>query len=197
MLDDQNCYYPLRQGEALGMSRAEAVLISCSHMFFTREESKASIEENTDEYGDSYARDVTVEELEEVLPFILPSMTSKLRYQEMLRQMPGKFEHRLVARIFRDELEQHGEGLGELPGWMFEQAVLYVDGYPAAESVGNKSWVEGDAPGAEGLRIKQAVNVACFAGAKLVYDVEDETITHIVVSADRDRMKALRRQTSR
>lgn len=33
-----------------------------------REESKASIGENIDEYGDSYARDVTVDELKEVRP---------------------------------------------------------------------------------------------------------------------------------
>ena len=165
-------------------------------MFFTREESKASLEENIDEYGDSYVRDVTVEELKEVLLSIVPSISLRLRRKQIIDQMPEKFEYNFEAQSFRDELEHHGEGLGDLPGWIFERSVLYVDEYTVEGTKGNLWYNEGDIPD-ERLRVKQAVDTARFAGAKVVHDVEDETITHIVVGADRDRVKTLRKQTSR
>lgn len=172
------------------------MLIFCSHMFFIREESKASIEENIDEYGDSYARDVTVEELNEVMSSVVPSLSLRLRRKQIFNRMPENFEPRFEAQTFRDELEQHGEGLEDLPGWMFERSVLYVVEYTAAGSRGSLRCDEGDVQDTERLRVKQAVDTARFAGAKVVHDVVDENVTHIVVGADRDRVKIMRKQTS-
>lgn len=39
-------------------------------MFFTTAESETRVEDATDEYGDSFARDITVEELKEVRRFL-------------------------------------------------------------------------------------------------------------------------------
>ena len=48
-------------------------------MFFTLDEDKEDIEHNADEYGDSYARDVTIEELQTVsLTTSLPFSTDSL-----------------------------------------------------------------------------------------------------------------------
>lgn len=171
--------------------------MSCSHMFFTKEDSKASIEENVDEYGDSYARDVTVKELDEVMSSMIPSISLRLRYKQIFNQIPKKFENNNEVHTFRDELEQHGEELGDLPGRIFERSVLYVDEYTIAETKGCLWCDEENVPDTERLRVKQAVDTARFAGAKILHDVRDETITHIVVGADRDRVKYLRKQTSR
>ena len=46
--------------------RRKAVLTCGRHMFFTTAESESRIEGAVDEYGDSFARDITVEELKEV-----------------------------------------------------------------------------------------------------------------------------------
>lgn len=42
------------------------VLILDRHMFFTTEDSKQKLEDGIDEYGDSFARDVSINELQEV-----------------------------------------------------------------------------------------------------------------------------------
>ena len=46
----------------------QRLLLTCGrHMFFTTAESEPRIEDAVDEYGDSFARDVSVDELQEVL----------------------------------------------------------------------------------------------------------------------------------
>lgn len=110
--------------------------------------------------------------------------------------MPKKFQPDFSAQTFIEELEEHREKIGDLLGWMFERLVLYVDEYTTAESKENSYPSPGEVPDLSNLRVKQAVNTARFAGAKVVHDIEDETITHVVVGKDRDRIKALRKQTS-
>ena len=50
-------------------------------MFFTKEESKATIQGSIDEYGDSFARDTGLDELREVRPtfvhYLLYSLTNR------------------------------------------------------------------------------------------------------------------------
>ena len=50
----------------LGPLRGKALLIRGRHMFFTTAESESRTEGAVDEHGDSFARDITVEELKEV-----------------------------------------------------------------------------------------------------------------------------------
>lgn len=42
------------------------MLILDRHMFFTTQDSKIKIEDGTDEYGDSFARDIDMNEFQEV-----------------------------------------------------------------------------------------------------------------------------------
>ncbi|RPA92763.1 ATP-dependent DNA ligase [Choiromyces venosus 120613-1] len=63
-----------------------------------------------DQFGDSYARDLTMEEL-----------------SKLLHDMPGTFDRTFAADFVKglDELDQRE--LDELPGWMFKSLVIYVD----------------------------------------------------------------------
>jgi len=94
--------------------------------------------------------------------------------------MPRKYDHTFNAVKFKEELEQHGHGLGgDLPGWMFEGVHIYPN-------------TDDDATIGSGLRLKQACNTARFAGAKIANRVSDKDITHVVVENDRSRTKELR-----
>ncbi|MDI1489443.1 MAG: DNA ligase (ATP) [Ramalina farinacea] len=128
------------------------------HAFDTKENSGTDPESNVDMYGDSYARDTTIEEL-----------------RSILNEMPTKFEHKFNSSEFRRELEDHGHGLEELPGWLFEGLLLYLD----------------DRNG--GMIMIQ--NIARFAGAKMS-DKLEEGVTHIVIGEDQSRLRELRGKMS-
>ncbi|KAF6231831.1 hypothetical protein HO173_009914 [Letharia columbiana] len=160
----------IRQSEA-DQGRPTLLLpLEPRHMFFTTAESESQIEGAIDEYGDSFARDITVGELKEIF-----------------NSKPAKFEHSFSAKEFKGELEQHGHDLGELPGWMFEGLLLYTDGQLAndASLTDEKS----------DFRMKQACDTARFAGARLTNDLK-EGITHVLVGEDRSTTRALRQKTS-
>lgn len=91
--------------------------------------------------------------------------------------MPAKFEQSFSARDFKAELEEHGNELGELRGWMFEGLLLYSDQQLAND------------------RMKQACDTARFAGARLTDDLE-EGITHVLVGEDKSTTRTLRQRTS-
>lgn len=80
------------------------------HMFFIAPGDEDSIGEAVDEYGDSYARDIKLEEL-----------------NDMLQRMP-KLELGFDAEDFESQLGQQGHALGELSGRMFAGLTVYVHG---------------------------------------------------------------------
>jgi DNA ligase 4 len=81
-----------------------------SHLFHATEQMKKIAEQNSDQFGDSYARNLDVEELTE----ILEAMPKREISGEMFNQQE-----------FLDELEEHGHGLGRLSGHSFQQCVVY------------------------------------------------------------------------
>ena len=101
--------------------------------------------------------------------------------------MPAKYEHSFCAQDFKGELEEHGNVLGELPGWMFEGLLLYTD-----RQLANPASVTDKDPN---LRMKQACDTARFAGARLTDDLQ-EGVTHVLVGQDRSSTTALRQKTS-
>ena len=78
------------------------------HIFHATEALAAAAADNTDPYGDSYARDVPVEELRDIL-------------EKMPKIEPIKS---FDKSQFLDELESRGRGLLDLRGWMFSRCVV-------------------------------------------------------------------------
>ncbi len=111
--------------------------------------------------------------------------------------MPTKFEHKFSPANFRAELAEHDHNLGDLHGWMFEGLLLYVDYQNSSKSNGATSMVHPQGLDESGLRMKQAVNSAMFAGAEFTTDLADEKITHILVNSDKSRVRILREKLSK
>lgn len=86
------------------------------HLFHTRTEDaqKELFDGNVDEYGDSYAKDVTPEEL-----------------LDLLNKMPGNLKDEHGANGFMEQLQDRGRGLDNLPGCMFQGVVAYCDNVSA------------------------------------------------------------------
>ncbi|KAK5167703.1 DNA ligase (ATP) [Saxophila tyrrhenica] len=86
------------------------------HMFHTAavDDISGNIEGNVDEYGDSYARDVTPEGL-----------------LDLFKKMPAKFEDDVDGAEFLDQLNEHGHGVDAMPGFMFHGVKAYIDDVPA------------------------------------------------------------------
>ena len=142
------------------------------HMFFTKEETEAMPESSVDEYGDSFARDTTVDEL-----------------KSLFDGMPTKSENKLHLSEYRTELERHTHNLRELTGWMFADLVLYPD-RDHLNGSGITTSMDID------LEMRQACNTACFAGAD-ISDALVEGVTHVLIGKDRSRLKGLRASISR
>lgn len=107
--------------------------------------------------------------------------------------MPQMSKSTFNARQLRTELEQHGQKLDNVPGWMFEDLVLFADTSHAEE---NGQDVEKHAITASRLRVLQACNTARFAGARVTDQIDDELITHVVVEDQSNRVKYFREQLS-
>ena len=136
------------------------------HMLHLRDERKGEIKEHTDEWGDSFARDVDVSELQEIFAQ-MPKATAK-----------SKMSHSQLC----EEMEARQTGLGEGRGWMFAGLTLCFVTHPEAVNA----------------QAEIATMHAQFAGAKVSQDIEDESVTHVVVAnQDRDEVKELRSQVSR
>ena len=143
------------------------------HMFFTIAESETFVRSNADAYGDSYCRDVSTQELREIMD-----------------SMPAKFEGSRNSSGLKSELLENDDELGESSGWMFDGLVIYVDA---------EVWRTKDLPSSvqnhSDLRGPRACNLARFAGARLVNGLQPG-VTHVLVGEDRSRHRALRQEVS-
>lgn len=171
----------ITQGETDSLDNRPALILNPEpkHMFFTTSESEYRIESAVDEYGDSYARDTTVEEL-------------KFRFDTM----PAKFEHPFNATDSRKELQTHNHELGELPGWMFEGVLLFAPD-PEPPTTTEPSF-NSTSPSSSELRMKQASITARFAGAD-ISNILKQGITHILVAegTTRSQLIELRAQVAK
>jgi DNA ligase-4 len=160
----------LRQAEIDGPQRQRLLLPwEPNHMFHVLDEMRQEIEGNVDEYGDSYARDVTPEDLKQIM-------------DDMIHPKNYAFS----ANEFLSELEEHGKGLGETPGSMFRRCVIRFISDDASEDSGRK------------FDLQIAKNRFLFAGGKMVDDDEDQDTTHYVVtSEDPEVARPLRAKLSR
>lgn len=102
--------------------------------------------------------------------------------------MPARFEHDFSVKDFKGELEKHGNNLEELPGWMFDDLLLYT-GQQLADDA---SLIDNDPDS----RMKQAYDTARFAGARLTNDLK-EGVTHVLVGQDGSVTRSLRQAVSK
>jgi DNA ligase-4 len=144
------------------------------HIFFVVPEDEADIKKNVDDSGDSYARDVGVDEL-----------------RDIFESMGKRSGTRRGAEQFLDELRDHDHDMSDVKGWLFRGLRIYSDF--GIRSNGEKSSLDF---GGQDLRIKLASNLARFAGAEPVEDLEDESITHVVIGADSPRLGLVRKEIS-
>ena len=135
-----------------------------SHMFFTTPDAQSSVEGNVDMYGDSYARDVTVDELRRI-------------FDDLALIKDGAFS----PNSFISELEEHGKGIGEMQGSLFKGTIAYFG--PAGDLL------NADAD----LDSMIAYDRYIFAGGIVTTDESDGNITHVLFfDNDLESVKALR-----
>ncbi|ATY60393.1 DNA ATP-dependent [Cordyceps militaris] len=141
-----------------------------AHLFHATDALKHVAAQNTDQYGDSYARDLPLEEL-----------------RALMRDMPkiesgdGPFD----KRGFLTELADRGRDLSaQLRSMMFQRCVVHVH-RAAAGDVGEE---------AEAERLARYVR---YGGGICVDGLESEGLTHVVLARDsRDTAEELRRELS-
>ena len=126
------------------------------HLFYTMSSDVGKFDDNVDEHGDSYAKDVTPEEL-----------------LALFNKMPSTFEDDYVSADLLEQLNEHGHDLDYMPGLMFHGVKAFCEGVPA-----------------------EAMRVLAFADGEIVDSLEDERLTHVVVSEGSQRMKELRKAIS-
>ncbi|KAK6533597.1 DNA ligase (ATP) [Orbilia ellipsospora] len=159
------------------------------HMLYVPPGEEDSFEETVDRYGDSYYRDITVDDLGKIL-----RDTVKLEDEEYI-------SNEAISRL-KDELSQ----LDPPIGWMFQHVVAYLDTPENAE----KNHIRASADDirksfsqsrpqldGSGLTLMMCRNILKFGNARITDDFEDEEITHIIVDyEDLSRIRAIRRLLS-
>jgi DNA ligase-4 len=124
------------------------------HMFYLRDDDQLDYENNVDEHGDSYARDIAdVDEMRKLLAGVAEPEDNSAFEREG----------------FLDQLEDHGESFAHLKTHMFStvKAALQVD--------------HGRSSGMLRLRAQLARNCIQFGGGVVTDDMNAEGVTHIVV----------------
>ncbi len=138
-----------------------------SHLLYGTEEMMRVAEENTDQYGDSYARAVGVDELREILDRMdIPSAEG------------GQFD----AGEFLDQLEEHGNGLDELQSFLFRRCRVHFalgDGVPETTALKLGNYVRfGNGEVVEDMEDDRITHVVVIGGK------EDTAASEKVVAAE-------------
>ncbi|KAI9158918.1 DNA ligase 4 [Paramyrothecium foliicola] len=122
------------------------------HLFHATDALRAAAAQNADAYGDSYARNVSVDELRDILAD-MPKIEDGGPF--------NRFE-------FLEQLEEHGHGLSELRGFMFQRCSVY---FHCADEVNQ-------------LRVSKLAHYVKYAGGACKGDLQDKTLTHVVVMGE-------------
>jgi DNA ligase 4 len=125
-------------------------------MHFTTGADRDMIAANVDEFGDSYCRDLTVDNIRKLCDSM--KTPSKVMDQD----------------VFFNQLEDHGIDIDELQGNLFRRVVTFFDDDESDVHVGF------------------ARQIVRFANGKVINNLDDPTITHIVVGKDRSRLDHIR-----
>ena len=127
------------------------------HLFFRKPDTEGLPDHNVDGYGDSFARDTSIDEL-----------------QTIFDDIAAPSDYQFDSAEFRTALEERKHDLGELRGWMFEGLLLHA----AYEQRNGATPHKEDA---KEVRFRQACRIARFAAGRLTNDLA-EGVTHVLVS---------------
>ncbi|KAL8985509.1 MAG: hypothetical protein Q9205_000825 [Flavoplaca limonia] len=148
------------------------------HLFATFDGSEQIVHTNVDEYNDSFARDVALDEL-----------------RNICATMPAKSELYSNLNAVRRDLEERTHDIQNLPGWLFENRLIYFD------TTAGTQWDNPDATKStidkSTAELMQAKRIVSFAGARISDRLQEDGITHVVVGRDRDRLSSIRHELSR
>ena len=104
----------VKQGET-DIGRPSFLLpLEPQHLFFTTTKDSGKFDGNVDEYGDSYAKDVTAEEL-----------------HALFTRLPNSQES-FDSPVLVHQLFEHMRELDTIPGWMFHGVIAFCEDAPAA-----------------------------------------------------------------
>ncbi|KAL8693111.1 MAG: hypothetical protein Q9218_001997 [Villophora microphyllina] len=165
----------IKQAESEGENPKFLLPLEPGHLFSTFDNSKEVPGENVDPYHDSFARDVSIDELRGI--FDAMPVKSKLpqNQQAVKTRLQGKF-HDAV----------------DLPGRLFEGLLIYFDAKDSLISNGAT-----DAPQVQDLDMEQACNIARFTCAEVAERIGENGITHVVVRSNDSRVREVRQLISR
>ncbi|KAF2822293.1 DNA ligase 4 [Ophiobolus disseminans] len=121
------------------------------HMFYLLDANQLEYEENVDELGDAYARDVAD----------VHEMRSLLQQMDKPKSTAG-----FDCEKFLEQLEDHGESFAQLKSHMFAHTKV---AFQASE---DPLWA---------LQAQLARNYIRFGGGEVVEDMDEEGVTHVVV----------------
>ncbi|KAK5687311.1 DNA ligase (ATP) [Elasticomyces elasticus] len=118
--DERNIIRPswlfdcIRQSE-LDVGRTSLLLpLEPYHLFHTVSAEAGKYDDNVDDFGDSYARDITTEDL-----------------LALFSKMPKAVERDYDGAGLLEQLNEHGSELDAMPGWMFQGRTVYCEDVPA------------------------------------------------------------------
>lgn len=159
----------LKQAETDGFDRPRYLLpFEPSHLYHILDSSQQDFQSNVDVYGDSYARDINVEELKILVDDMIHPKNSTFSSDEFLAQ-----------------LEERGRGLGETPGTMFRRCVVRF--VSSDEEEENKD-----------IDLLIMKNRFKFSGGMIAESDEEEGITHFVIlDEETNLLKEVRQKISR
>ena len=168
----------IKQAEAEREKPTFLLPLEPQHLFATFDGSEQIVHTNVDEYNDSFARDVTLDEL-----------------RNICAAMPAKFELYSNLNSVRRDLEEHVHDIQNLPGWLFKDRLIYFDttaGTQRDNPYATKSTIDKSTE-----ELIQAKRIVSFAGARISDRLQQDGITHVVVGRDRDRLSSIRHELSR
>lgn len=184
-----DCLEQARRDFALGFVDDEIVVPfePERHLFFATEDAAAMYEGNVDDYGDSFARDTTADELKDIM-----QKMDTLTFEDDQEAIPDLF----------------GDEILNMKGFLFFGLVFFFD-LPHSRSVqanGSDVEAQGSDTALLGLSSPSSEAIARFAGAQVIPSTYSalaslpshlkSTITHIITGPCSD-LADLRRQVSR
>jgi DNA ligase-4 len=153
-------------------------------MFFTTKDKEEDVAGNIDQFNDSYARDTTVEELQDVSTALEQCYERQANRTKLFKQM-GKgpksnktASHEALEKLTESIQERTDAGWTLPLGWLFKSFTLHFlnegDGGSRSETLQSRQ-VSGT---------QSAKNIARFAGAAVTDSLKSSSITHIVVNPE-------------
>ena len=135
------------------------------HMFFMTANKEEEVKSDLDEFNDSYARDTTANEIKD----ILERMSEEHNFDST--QSPDT-----ITKITERIQERASSGYETPIGWLFRGLTFYFNRPQPDETK--------EIDQAHNLRTVVVANIARFASAEIVSDMEDRTITHVIMDPD-------------